>query len=365
MFDNYLDTVILMILVPFLFTSLIMPIMIKISHKIGAIDVPKDNRRVHVKPTPLLGGLGIYLGFLFGYMIFGIHSVEMNSVLIASFILVLVGLVDCIQPLSAKEKIIGQLIAALIVTVYGNILLTEITAFGLVLNFGWFAYPITIFFIVSCINIINLVDGIDGLSSGISSIFYLTIGIIAFFQGRVGSLDIMMVFIMFGATTGFLVHNFPPAKIFVGEIGVSFMGFIIAIVSLLGYKGAMLTSFIVPIVLLAIPILDTAFAILRRFLKKKPLFEGDKDHFHHQFLNMNLSPKKTVLIIYFISILFSLATIFYVLNSPFEAIIIYGVLIILTIWFVLHTNIISEKVNQKVKKFEEEHLKRNNIEHKK
>ena len=352
MFNDYLDQIFLMVLTTFVFTALIMPLTIKIAHHIGAIDVPTDDRRVHNKPIPKLGGLGIFIGFLFGYMLFGVQSIQMNSILIGSFIIIMYGIIDDIKTLNAKYELIGQLIAAFTIVFYGQILLTDITIFGSTIDFGIFAYPITIFFILGCTNVIRLIDGLDGLSSGISSLFYLTIGIIAFFQGRVQSLEITLAFIMLGATLGFLVHNFYPAKLFAGEAGSAFMGFIISIISLLGFKGTLLTSMIVPILILAVPILDTIFAIIRRKLKGKPIFEADKEHLHHQFLKMTHSQRRTVLVIYAIDILFSIASILYVLKDPFFGIILYLVLLLIVIWLILHTSIISDKVETKVKEFE-------------
>ena len=357
MFNDYLDQIFLMVLTTFFFTALFMPLTNIIAHHIGAIDVPKDDRRVHSKPTPKLGGLGIFIGFLFGYMLFGVQSIQMNSILIGSFIIILYGIIDDIKTLNAKYELLGQLIAAATIVFYGQILLTEITVFGVTINFGIFTYPITIFFILGCTNVIRLIDGLDGLSSGISSIFYLTIGIIAFFQGRVQSLEITISFIMLGATLGFLVHNFYPAKLFAGEAGSAFMGFIISIISLLGFKGTLLTSFLVPILILAVPILDTIFAIIRRKLKGKPIFEADKEHLHHQFLKKTHSQRRTVLFIYAIDILFSIASILYVLKDPYFGIGLYIFLILLVVWLVLHTSIISEKMETKVKEFEQTHKK--------
>ena len=360
MFNDYLDEIFLMVLTTFVFTALIMPLTNVIAHHIGAIDVPRDERRMHNKPTPKLGGLGIFMGFLFGYMLFGMHSIQMNSILIGSFIIIFYGIVDDIKPLPAKCELLGQILAASTIVFYGQILLTNITAFGYEIEFGLLAYPITIFFILGCINVIRLIDGLDGLSSGISSIFYLTIGIIAFFQGRVETLEIILAFIMLGATSGFLIHNFYPAKLFAGEAGSAFMGFTIAVISLLGYKGTLLTSLLVPILILAVPIMDTTFAIIRRKLKGKPIFEADKEHLHHQFLKKNLSQRRTVVTIYAIDLLFSIASIFYALKvqDPFYGAMIYTALFVIVMWIVLHTSIISEKVENKVKKFEEEHIKR-------
>lgn len=352
MFNDYLDEVFLMVISTLLFSAFIMPLTSKIAHHIGAIDVPKDNRRVHDKPIPKLGGLGIFASFLFGYMLFGYHSVQMNSILIGSFIIIIYGIIDDIKTLSSKMELLGQVLACIVVILYGNILIDDITLFGYNLNFGILSYPITLFFLLGCTNVIRLIDGIDGLSSGISSIFFLTIGIISFFQGKVESLEIIISFIMLGSCLGFLIHNFHPAKLFAGEAGSAFMGFIIGIISVLGYKATLITSLVIPITILAIPILDTLFAIVRRILKGKPVFEADKDHLHHQFLKMNFSQVTTVLIIYFIDFLFSLVSIFYALKNPKLAIVMYIVLFIIVIWFVLHTSIISEKVKDKVNAFE-------------
>lgn len=354
MTKGVLNNILLIVTTTLIFSAIIMPLMKIIANHIGAIDVPRKdegNRHIHTKPIPKLGGVGIFLSFLFGYMLFGVHSIQMNSILIGSFIIVLTGIIDDIKEIRASQKLIGQVAAAAIVVFYGGILLNNVTAFGFYFDFGIWSYPLTIIFIIACINIINLIDGLDGLSGGISSIFYLTIGIISIFQGRIGTLEMTLTFIMLGSTLGFLIHNFYPAKIFAGDCSM-FMGFTIAIISLLGFKGTMLTSLFVPITILAIPILDTFFAIVRRALKRQPIFAADKQHLHHQLLGMNFSHRTTVLIIYVINILFALASLFYTLKDPQIGVIIYVVLFILVVWFVMHTSIISEKSATKIKAME-------------
>ena len=224
-----------------------------------------------------------------------------------------------------------------------------ISAFGYYLSFGVLSYPITILFIIACTNIINLIDGLDGLSGGICSIFYLTIIIIGFYQGRFGSLVMTLSLIMLGSTLGFLIHNFHPAKIFAGDCA-TFMGFIIAVITLLEFKGPALISFFVPVTILGIPILDTLFAIIRRLLKGKPPFEADKQHLHHQLLGMNFSHTATVLIIYAIDILFAAASIFYTIIDPMIGQVMYVIIFILVIWFILHTTIISDKTPEQTEK---------------
>lgn len=343
------------VLVTFLFTALIMPFIKRVAIHVGAIDVPRSdegNRHIHKKATPMLGGVGIFLGFLFGYMLFGEQSIRMNSILIGSFIIILTGIIDDIAPIRAYQKMLGHIVAACIIVFYGGITLNTITAFGYTFDFGIFAPWITILFIVACTNIINLIDGADGLSGGICSIFYLTIGIIGFYQGRSGSLVMILTFIMLGSTLGFLLHNFYPAKIFAGDCA-TFMGFIISIITLLEFKGPALTSFFVPLMILGIPILDTLFAIIRRLLKGQPPFKADKQHLHHQLLGMNFSQRTTVLIIYGINLLFAAASILYTIKDPVLGKIIYIIIFVIVLWFVLHTTIISDKTPTRTKKIEE------------
>ena len=260
-----IKNVLLMVLVTFVFVALFIPVVKKMAEFIGAMDIP-NARKVHKVPIPRLGGLGIYAGFLLGYMLFGVHSVQMNAILIGSFIILVTGIFDDIKPVPAKWKLLAQTVGASIVPLYGGILLQDISAFGLYIDFGILAYPITIIFIVAIINCINLIDGLDGLSSGIASIYFLTIGVIAMLLNNSNGLDIILTFIMLGSTLGFLVHNFNPAKIFMGDSGSMFLGYIIAVIALLGFKNITLTSFLVPMLLLAIPIMDTLFAILRRLI---------------------------------------------------------------------------------------------------
>ena len=329
-----------MVLIPFVFVAFIIPLIKKIAFHVGAMDIP-DKRKVHKNPMPRLGGLGIYFGFLLGYMIFGEQTTMMNSILIGSFILLITGFIDDIKPLKAKHKLIGQIIAALIVTIYGGILLKDVSFFGFNMSFTWSSYPITILFILGCINCMNLIDGLDGLAGGISSIFFLTIGIIAYLQGRTG-LTVVITFIMLGSTLGFLVHNFNPAKIFMGDSGSMFLGFIIAVITLLGFKSIITSSIIIPLCILIVPILDTTCAIIRRKLKGESISVPDKSHFHHQLLRRNFGVKGTVLFIYLITALFSTASIIWLLIDNKVGYIIYGILMILLMVFVLRTDILIE-----------------------
>ena len=345
MLDKILEVLKIVFSVMFV-TMLMYPLVKWISNHVEALDYPNE-RKVHKKPMPLLGGLMMFLGFLFGYMAFAPQNTQMLSILIAAIIVIITGFIDDVKPLKAKEKLVGQIIAACIVTFYGKILLNDITVFGFYFDFGWLSYPLTIIFIVALMNCINFIDGLDGLASGISAIFFITVGILAFMLHNVGSLEITLAFIMIGACLGFLVFNFHPAKIFMGETGSMFLGFMISVVCLMGFKAVTLTSLVVPLMILAIPILDTALAILRRIINKKPIYIADKKHLHHQLLNKKFSQRTTVLIIYAGSILFSVASIMYALKDTIKdkwiMILVYVVLMLLIIWVLLGTDILVDK----------------------
>ena len=266
---------------------------------------------------------------------------RIDSVLIASFVLLIVGMIDDIKPIRPRYKLIGQLIASLIVVVYGGLLLQDVSVFGLYINFGWFSYVVTVFFILGCINCMNLIDGLDGLAGGISTIFFLTISIIGVVNGEF-ALATTLTLIMLGSTLGFLFHNFHPAKIFMGDSGSMFLGLMIAVITLMGFKSTMMSAIVIPLFILMVPILDTTLAILRRKLKGESVDTPDKSHIHHQLMKRNLSQRTTVLIIYFITSLFSAASVIYALVDKLMGYMIYGFLMIIAILFVMKTDILFE-----------------------
>ena len=346
------------VLVTFLTSAILVPFIKKVAMHANAMDIPNE-RSSHTKPTPRLGGLAIFGAFLLGYMLFARTSIQMTAILIGGIIIVLTGIFDDVNPLSAKAKFIMQIIAACTVVFYGNIILDHIDVFGLNIDFAVpFNYLITILFIVGITNAINFIDGLDGLSSGVSSIYFTTIAIIAFILNKNQGLETILSLIMLGSTLGFLLHNFHPAKIFMGDTGSLFLGFIISVIALLGFKGATLTSLIIPILILAIPIFDTALAILRRLLKGEKISAPDKQHFHHQLLKMKFGVRGTVLIIYAINIIFAAVSIFFVMGDKKIAIMLYVALMILLLFLVLKTDILfmhhkeekKGKKGQKVRK---------------
>lgn len=333
------NSVFLILIVTFLASAILVPIIKKVAHHIGAIDYP-DARKVHNKPMPRLGGLAIFLSFIIGYIFFAESTVQMISILIGGFIIILLGIFDDIKPIHARYKFIVQIIAACIVVFYGNIYLPSLSAFGLNLNFGSWGYPLAVLFIVAIINSINLIDGLDGLAAGTSSIYFLTISIIAFALNRLNGLDVTLCLIMLGSTLGFLIYNFNPASIFMGDTGSTFLGFMIAVIALLGYKAATVTSLIVPILILFLPLMDTILAIFRRILRGENIGAPDKEHLHHQLLRLNKSTKKTVGIMYAIDALCAVISIFYALGDNQFAILLYIILLVVLVTLIFKTDIL-------------------------
>ncbi len=344
--------VLLAVLVCYISSLIFVEIIKRVALYIGVVDVPFEKRKIHKTPMPTMGGIGIFLSFLLGYMIFGEFNSLVLSIFIASFLVLLLGVLDDFTKskenvnIPAKYKILVHVAIATIIVFYGGLELTKINIFGFVLNFTWSAPFITILLIVAIINAINLIDGLDGLCAGISSIYFATIAIIGFILNKFGGLDVLLSVLMLGSTLGYLVHNFPPAKIYMGDTGSTFLGLMIAIIALIGFKTLTLTSLFIPLLILSIPILDTIFAIIRRKLKGESVSTPDKEHIHHQLLK-KFSKTTSLLVIYGIDILFSITSILYVLGYKTEMAVCYIILLFLLIFFIFKTNILFEWKNQR------------------
>lgn len=315
------------LIVCFITALAITPAVKKLAIRIGAVDKP-NKRKVHQRIMPRLGGLAIYVSFLIGFIITQPESqtVSVASILIGSFIIVLVGVLDDMYELSAKVKLFGQIVAAVVV-ILGGVKLEYINLpFDGSLHLQWFSIPITLLWIVGITNAINLIDGLDGLAAGVSSIVLITITSLAMLDGNI--FIVALGTILLGSTLGFLVHNFNPAKIFMGDTGALFLGFMLSVISLLGFKNVTVFSLLVPAIILAVPISDTFFAVIRRVVNKQPLSAPDKSHLHHCLLRLGYSHKQTVLIIYGISAFFGLAAIMFTLSTLWVALVILLILII-------------------------------------
>jgi UDP-GlcNAc:undecaprenyl-phosphate GlcNAc-1-phosphate transferase len=283
------------------------PLMIRLAKLVGAIDVPNDDRRVHKVPTPRLGGLAIFLGFMVALFYKEGFKSEMLGVLVGASIIAALGFFDDIKPLSAKFKFLVQVIAAAIVVqsgirIYGvtNPLYFMFPTVPSYIQFGIWSYPLTLFWIVGVTNAINLVDGLDGLAAGISAISAVTLMFAAMSTGQNSAA--FMAAILAASTLGFLPYNFNPAKIFMGDTGSLFLGFMLSVISVTGAtKSAAALSILVPIFAIGLPIFDTLFAMVRRALSGKSMMEADKGHLHHKLLDAGMSQKQAVLTLYSIS----------------------------------------------------------------
>ncbi|MEI4829927.1 MraY family glycosyltransferase [Bacillus sp. FJAT-53711] len=319
------------VLASFITVLIATPFVIKLAFKIGATDKP-NARKVHQRIMPRLGGLAIFIGVVVGCLISGLYEQRIISISVGAVIIIIIGVLDDIYELSAKVKFGGQLVVALLVVKNLQIPILFIPFLGNI-DLGWFSYPITVFWIVGITNAINLIDGLDGLSAGISSIVLATLAYMAATSvtGAGSALILPLALIALASTIGFLFYNFHPAKIFMGDTGALFLGYCIAVLSLLGlYKSVTLFSFIVPIIILGVPIFDTTFAIIRRIVNKKPISAPDKSHLHHRLLALGFSHRTTVLIIYAFGIFFSVNAIIFSSATLWLSIVLLFVLILVT-----------------------------------
>ena len=284
------------------------PLVIKLAFKVGAIDIPKDDRRVHKQPMPLLGGLAIYIGVVFTSLVFVPVDKTLISILLGGTIVLISGIIDDLWGLSPKLKMFFQLLAG-ICLIIGDVKVDFITnPFSIankVIYLNYLSIPITLFWVVGITNTINLIDGLDGLAAGVAAVSSLSFALVA---GKFGYTNVIIIsIILAGSCIGFLPFNFNPAKIFMGDTGALFLGFILAALSIEGVMKSVATiAVIVPILILGVPIFDTTFAIFRRVLNGKSITIGDKGHLHHRLLAKGYSQRKTVMILYVVSAVFGM-----------------------------------------------------------
>ena len=302
-----MKTIYIAFLIAMTIAYLVTPFVIKLASKVGAIDVPKDNRRVHTVPTPRLGGIAIFIGFMVAVLVTFKMDTRLVSVLVGGVVIVTMGYFDDIKPLSAKTKLLVQILAAAIV-MYGGVKINMVTnplsyifaGADPYIRLGMWSYPLTLVWIVGVTNAINLIDGLDGLAAGVSIIAALTLTVVAIFLDQ--SYIALLAATLAGATIGFLPYNFNPAKIFMGDSGSLFLGYMLSVLSVMGVvKSAAALSILVPIFAIGLPIFDTFMAIIRRSLSGKSFMEADKGHLHHKLLDIGLSHKQAVLTLYSVS----------------------------------------------------------------
>ncbi|MDU1499062.1 MAG: MraY family glycosyltransferase, partial [Staphylococcus epidermidis] len=280
---------------------IITPIIIVISKKLDLVDRP-NFRKVHTKPISVMGGTVILFSFLIGIWLGHPIEREVKPLILGAITMYMVGLIDDIYDLRPYLKLAGQIVAALIVTFYGITIDFISLPIGPTIHFGIFSIPITVIWIVAITNAINLIDGLDGLASGVSALALMTIGFIAILQ----------------------------ANIFIIMICALMIGFIIGFLSLLGFKNITFIALFFPIVILAVPFIDTLFAMIRRMKKGQHIMQADKSHLHHKLLALGYTHRQTVLLIYSIAIMFSLSSVILYLSQPLGALMMF-ILIVFTI----------------------------------
>ncbi|AIF44620.1 glycosyltransferase family 4 protein [Virgibacillus sp. SK37] len=291
-----------------LVTTLVLTYPVKwLSIKLGAVDFP-SHRKIHTKVTPRLGGIAIFLGALAGAIYLQPSHPHLPEIFLGAIVILITGILDDRFSIRPVAKLTGQLLAASFLVSSGLIIEKLTLPFIGTVELGFISVFVTVLWIVGVTNAINLIDGLDGLATGVTTIALISIFAMAIIDSQI--LVAYLCISIIGANVGFLFHNFYPAKIYMGDTGSNFLGYMIACVSMLGlFKNIALFSFIIPVIVLAVPIFDTLFAIVRRAYNKENIMMADNKHIHYQLLRAGYSHRTTVLIIYGFSALFGLMAI--------------------------------------------------------
>ena len=328
--------IVISFVVAFIISYLTTPLAEKIAYRVGAVDVPKDARRMHKEPKARLGGLAIFFGFLVSVLAFSEFILPTGSlnkgligILIGTVIIVFLGILDDIKPRPAKLKFLVQLVAAAIPVFMGVRVFVMTNPFtGELMSLPlWISYMGSILWIAGVTNAVNLLDGLDGLAAGISSIAAVALlSILLLVQSSSVTLFVMAAAIA-GACFGFLPYNFNPARLFMGDTGATFLGFVLACISIQGpFKTYV--AVLVPLLVLGLPIFDTAFAIIRRLLKGQPIMAPDRGHLHHRLIDKGFSHKSTVLIMYVLSIVLAAGGIVMLLTDMTRGLIVLVIFVV-------------------------------------
>jgi UDP-GlcNAc:undecaprenyl-phosphate/decaprenyl-phosphate GlcNAc-1-phosphate transferase len=275
---------------------LLVPFAERLAFRVGAIDVPKE-RSLHDRPMPRLSGLAILVAVEAAGWIWLPDDGQSRSILVGAVAIAAVGVLDDVYGLAAFPKLVGQIAAAAIPVLAGvrvdNLTLPFIGGWQL----EWLAYPLTILGIVAVVNVINFLDGVDGLAAGVCTIAAVTLAAIALSLER--NAAGVLAALTAGAALGFLRHGFPPASSFMGDTGSNLLGFLLATASV---QGALKTNAVIalafPLVVLAVPILDTGFVVAKRLKYRQPVYQADAWHFHHRMANIGFSQRRTVAYLY-------------------------------------------------------------------
>ena len=288
------------------------PVVKSLAARVGAVDVPRDGRRMHDHPIPRMGGLAIFLGFLLSTLLFAELTPQLRGMLLGASVIVVLGIFDDIYALSALPKLFVQIAAALIAVFSGNVIETlsnpNIFSADPYWNLGVLSIPATVLWIVAITNAVNLIDGLDGLACGVSTISSMTLLVISLVVAD-GPAAVLMAALA-GGCIGFLPYNLNPAKIFMGDTGATFLGYVLAVVSIQGlFKFYTIISFAVPFLMLGLPIFDTCFAFVRRIAHGQSPMHADRSHVHHRLIDMGFSQKQAVAVLYIISAILGLSAV--------------------------------------------------------
>ena len=278
-----------------------------LAFRIKAIDIPKDDRRMHTKPIPRIGGLAIFIAFTVSTLIFCEPGSPLYAIWIGGGVLIVLGVIDDVYRLPAMVKFVVQ-IGAAFAAVLNGIVIDNISIGGRYILFGNWGIPITVLWIVGLTNAINLIDGLDGLACGVSAICSISLFFVILLSGDTASA--LIVAILTAACVGFFPFNRNPARIFMGDTGALFLGYSMAVIAISGvFKIHTLVSFIVPMSIFALPLADTATAFTRRVAHGKSPFSSDRGHLHHKLVDMGFDQKHAVRILYAITALFGLVAV--------------------------------------------------------
>ena len=352
---NYIIKLVLAFLIAIVVSFATTPLVKRMAYKVGAIDVPKDDRRMHKTPIPRLGGLAIFIAFLFSVLLFADIDRQFQGILLGAIMIVILGVMDDIITLKALPKFLVQIAAAGIAVYHGCVIqfVSNPNVFSdySYVNLGWVAVPLTIIWIVAITNAVNFIDGLDGLAVGVSAISTASLLVIALMVGEWAICIILAA--LLGSCLGFIPYNMNPAKIFMGDTGATFLGFVLACLSVQGlFKFYAVISFAVPFLVLGVPIFDICFAFLRRILKGQNPMKADRGHVHHRLIDMGFNQKQAVAISYMLTAILGLAAVLLTSSGELKALILIGAVLIVGAFGI---RIVFKKADTQNTHSEEEH----------
>ena len=318
------------VILPFVITFLATPIVIWIAKYIDAY-AKINARTIHTRNNiARIGGVAIYVGFMISITCFMKSDLQIRALILGSSIMFFGGLIDDLENLSPKKKLLFQIIASLIIIFYGKTMLGKIfLPFGIVIDMGLVSYIVTLIWLIGVTNAVNLIDGLDGLASGICLIILVVIASLSVIDNRPDITQISLMLV--GSLSAFLIFNFNPAKVFLGDCGALFLGFIIASISLMGFKSGTFITLGLPILMCGVPIVDTLTAIVRRKLSGKKIADADKNHLHHVLMR-KFGHRNTVLILYAVTLCSGIVAYVYILNKVIGLALFFAELIVCEIF---------------------------------